>query len=42
MIFGSAINGLMGKNSDLDLTVIHDDINLDHEQFLCDISNEIS
>lgn len=29
-MFGSAVNGLMSKESDLDLTVLIDDCNLDH------------
>ena len=37
-MFGSAVNGLMNKGSDLDLTVLYDDINLDHRQFLREIA----
>lgn len=41
-MFGSAINGLMSKSSDLDLTVLFDNINLNHEELLFDIGNELS
>ena len=37
-MFGSAVNGLMNKGSDLDLTVLYDDINLDHHEFLLNIA----
>ena len=33
-MFGSAVNGLMSKESDLDLTVVIDDSSLDHQEFL--------